>query len=172
MNELLQLTYVVSGLIGAVFALLGQAITRRATRAHTAQNLSMAFWEELNAVAFTPGEKPNFAGFSSQTFDSLFKEMAEAMPASLTRGVMRYHWLMKYLEEMKPITMQLSGGVPKNRWADAESLHRRLLARLEHDSDRYWISIFLRSGETCSRELLRSPDSQSADTGRLAKGSK
>ena len=37
------------------------------------------------------------AGFSTQTFDTLFIQMAQSMPNSLVQDLMRYHWRMKYL---------------------------------------------------------------------------
>jgi hypothetical protein len=93
MSEFLELKQVVSALVGAVLALLGQALIRKGTRARTARKLCIAFWEELKAVNFYgPADKPNFAGFSSQTFDSLFKEIADTLPESLACALMRYHW--------------------------------------------------------------------------------
>jgi hypothetical protein len=163
MSEFLELRQVVSALIGAVLALLGQALVRKGARARTARKLCIAFGEELEAVNFYgPPDMPNFAGFSSQTFDSLFKEIAESLPESLARALMRYHWRMKYMEEMKSVTIPSSGGVQPKFWAEMKDLHRSLLGRLKHHSDRSWISIFFRSGETCPKALLEGGDAQDA----------
>ena len=79
---------------------------------------------------------PNFAGFSSQTFDSLFRDMADALPDSLVRDLMRYHWRMKYLEEMKPVSIPSSGGVNPQFWEEAKDLREQLLQRLDSYSKR------------------------------------
>jgi hypothetical protein len=115
----------------------------------------VAFWEELSAVNFYgPSNQPNFAGFSAQTFDSLFAEMAQVLPDSILRDLMRYHWRMKYMDEMKPISMASSGGVNPQFWTEAQELRNRLLQRLDHYGKRSSFSVFLRSAETCSRDLL------------------
>jgi len=105
---------------------------RRGAKANTARQLAVAFWEELSAVNFYgAATSPNFAGFSSQTFDSLFRDMAEALPDSLTRDLMHYHWRMTYLEEMKPVSIPSSGGVNPQFYQEAKDLRDQLLQRLD-----------------------------------------
>ena len=150
MPSLLQLDHVVSALIGGGVALGGQAVTRRFQDARTARRLSMAFWEELNAVHFYgPEDDPNFAGFSSQTFDTLFREVADTLPESLARDLMRYHWRMKYMEDFKKVK---GGGVNAQFWREAQQLHDRLIHRLEHHRKRSLLGLFCRSEETSSEE--------------------
>jgi hypothetical protein len=144
--------------LGAIFALLGQSLTRRVTRARTGKRLAIAFWEELSAVNFYgPPESPNFAGFSSQTLDSLFREVADSLPESMARDLMRYHWRMKYMEEMKSITIPTSGHVNTKFWAEAKELRDRLLTRTGLYGARSVVSVFARSRETCDRTLLMAP---------------
>jgi len=153
---------VVAALIGGIVALLGQSLTRRASRIRQARRLAVASWEELSATHFYGSEEgdaaPNFAGFSSQTFDALFREVAESMPRTLTRDLMRYHWRMKYLKEVKPVSIPSSGGVNRRFWAEAKDLRARLLARLQHYHERVWAASFFWSSETCDRKLLRPTD--------------
>ena len=109
-------------------------------RARLAKQLAVAFEEELRAVAFyyAPTHSPTVGGFSSQTFDTLFAAMAEAMPDTLARGLMRYHWRMKYLahspllhhesvQEMEEIRDELLKrlGAFRNQWTLRLSLVRR-----------------------------------------------
>jgi len=146
---LLDLKQVVSALIGAVIALSGQYVVHRFGRARTGRRLALAFWEELSAVNFYggPSSPPNFAGFSAQTFDSLFREVAETLPESLARDLMRYHWRMKYLEEAKTVTIPSSGGVHPKFWAESKDLHDRLLPRLDRYSQRSVLGVALHQGE-------------------------
>ena len=154
LSDLLELRQVIAGLVGAIIALLGQLATRQVRRARTAKGLCVAFWEELKAVNFYgPTNQPNFAGFSSQTFDSMFRELAESLPEDLARVLMRYHWRMKYMEEMKPVTMRSFGGVDPRFWAEAKKEHSRLLERLEHYSERWWVSVVCYPAETCDKAL-------------------
>ncbi len=149
---MIEFKQVVSAFIGAILALAAQWIVRRAVRARTAKRLALAFWEELSAVHFYgPENKPNFAGFSSQTFDTLFQEMASTLPESLARDLMRYHWRMKYLEEMKPVTIPSSGGVNPTFWKEAKQTREGLLARLDHYAGRR--TLFLWSAETSDKQL-------------------
>lgn len=87
-----------AGLIGAVVALLGQGIHKRWRDAIAARAVAIALWEELAAVQFGSSW---FEGFSSDTFDMLFREVAHVLPEDLFRAVVRYHWKMKFLEGMK-----------------------------------------------------------------------
>ncbi|MDP3910138.1 MAG: hypothetical protein Q8Q14_07080 [Gemmatimonadales bacterium] len=93
------------------------------------------------------GGSPNFAGFSAQTFDSLFREMAESLPETVARDLMRYHWRMKYLEEMKPVSIPSTGHVNRQFWAEAKDVRDSLLARLDHYRKRSLASVFLRPAE-------------------------
>lgn len=149
MAEVIEFKQVVAGLIGAVLALAAQWLLREATKARTAKRLSTALWEELSATQFYgPAPRANFAGFSSQTFDGLFREVAEALPESLSRDLMRYHWRMKYMESMKSVTIPSSGGVHPEMWSEAKNLHSRLLSRLEHYGARHWVSLLFWTSET------------------------
>ena len=119
-----------------------------------AQRLCTAFWEELSAVNFyraLGGWK--FAGFSSQTFDSLFREMSETIPNSLAKILMRYHWKMKYLEAIKVSTSSIQG-FSQQDWENARDLRDRLLARLKHYKSRSLRDVFNNPKETCNHTLL------------------
>ncbi len=151
-TDVLELKQVVPALvgviIGAILTLLGQSLTRRAVRAKTAKLLAMAFGEELSAVQFWgPTPRAHFAGFSSQTFDSLFREVLESLPVPLVRDLMRYHLRMKYMAEMQQVTAPASLGVNQQLWANAKELDEKLRERLCHYGQRCWLSIFLRPGE-------------------------
>lgn len=150
MPEILDLRQMVAALLGGIIALAGRAATVRAVHAKTAQRLCMAFYEELNATRFYGSQdSPNFAGFSAQTFDSLFQEMSQCLPRALVRDLMKYHWRMKYMEEMKPVTLPSSGGVNRQYCAEAKKLHGSLLTRLQHYGSRNWCSIFIIGQEIC-----------------------
>jgi hypothetical protein len=159
LDQFLELRQVTAALFGAIMALGGQALARRLLTARTAKRLCMAFWEELQAVNFYEGGGvPNFAGFSSQTFDSLFQELAHSLPETLTRDLMRYHWRMKYMEEMKPVI----GHAQPVFWAAAKQLHAQLSVRLDHFANRWTGAVFVRSGETVPHKLLPSTAKQDA----------
>jgi hypothetical protein len=148
-TEVIELKQVLSALIGAILALAGQSLLRKASKARIAKRLAIALWEELSATQFYgPEEMPNFVGFSSQTFDGLFREVAEAVPESLSRDLMRYHWRMKYMESMKPVTIPRSRGVQSQFWAEARDLHVRLMTRLKQYGQRRWLSLFFQPSET------------------------
>ncbi len=160
---MLELPQVVSALIGALIALALQWVTGRWTRALTGKRLSVAFWEELSAVNFygTEENDPTFAGFTSQTFDTLFREMAVSMPVDLSRALMQYHWRMKWLEEKK-----LPPGVPGKSWSEADGAflseakeaNRTLLLRLNHYSERWTVPVMFRPRETIPGMLLKAVD--------------
>ena len=81
MAQFLELKQVLAAFLGATIALVLQGLVRRGQRIRLAKGLAVAYWEELSAVHFYgPATNPNFAGFSSQTFDSLFRDTAEALP--------------------------------------------------------------------------------------------
>jgi hypothetical protein len=127
MSELL------AGFVGAVLALLGQGVWDRFRKASIARGLAIAYWEELSAVRIKTVDVPQIGGFSSQTYDTLFRELAEVMPDSLMRDLMRYHWRMKLLDA----SQEGRGGVS---WVtglqEAEELRDDLLARLNRYADR------------------------------------
>jgi len=154
LTALIEPKQLLSAFIGAVFALVGQWLIRRAGKAWTAKRLAVAFWEELTAVSFygPPQYGPNFGGFSSQTFDTLFRELAESLPETLARALMQYHWRMKYLNEQK------SDGTALNQtfWDEAKELHSRLRNRLDHFGRRHVLSLIFRPRETCDKHLLGS----------------
>ena len=151
MPDLLELRQVVSALLGAAIALLGQSVVRRAAAARTGKRLAVAFWEELSAVNFygsgAGAAAPNFAGFSSQTFDTLFREMAQVLPEHLSRDLMRYHWRMKYLEETKSVSIPTTGGVNRQFFDEGKALNHELRQRLNHYGKRSLASVFFRPGE-------------------------
>ena len=162
MGEFLQLTQVVSALFGAGIALVLQSGWVRLNRVHAGQRLSMAFWEELSAVNFyDTGDGPKFAGFTSQTFDTLFREMAISIPADLSRALMQYHWRMKWLAERISLV-----GIPGDVFSEADMQflreakeeNRTLLLRLKHYETRKAISVFLRPRQTISESLLKPVD--------------
>ncbi len=139
---------------GGAIALAGQTLFLRHASAKTAQRLAAAFWEELSAAYFyNDGSYRGFTGFSSQVFDSLFKETAEAFPDSLARDVMRYHWRMKFLHADQA---RNELGHPANQGfvTEAEQLRARLLLRLDHYSKREAQDLVLDPAETCDSTLL------------------
>ena len=145
---MLELRQVVAALIGAILALVGQSVASRARSTRVAKRLTRAFWEELSAVNFYgPDDKPTFAGFSSQTFDTMFRELGE-LPESLARDLMRYHWRMKYMEEMKPITRD---HVNPQFCREARDLRGSLLPRLDAYSGHGAFRLFLRATESLPR---------------------
>jgi hypothetical protein len=74
------------------------------------------------------------------------------MPETIARDLMRYHWRMKYMQEMKRVS------TPNKRFFDeAKELHGRLLERLKHHSVRRLVPLFLRMSETCDKKLLSPP---------------
>ena len=151
LSDLLEAKQLVSAFIGAALALVGQWLIRKGAKAWTAKRLALAFWEELSAVNFygPPQHAPNFGGFSSQTFDTLFRDMAESLPETLARDIMRYHWRMKFLEETKA-----TGGTPNQQfWDEAKDLQARLLARLDHHKKRRVPTLMFWPWETSAKAL-------------------
>ena len=105
---------ILAAVIGGIIALLlDWLVKHRVTQAWKARRLAHAFYEELGATSFnqvlldgTVPERPEPAahvreleilGFTSQTFDTLFGDFAQALPETLVRDLMRYHWNMKFL---------------------------------------------------------------------------
>ena len=130
-----------SGSLGAVLALVGQWLVRGG-RARAAQRLCVALKEELSAVLFHPSShgSPNFTCFSAQTFDSVLGRKAQDLPTTLTRDLIEYYQVMKYLEEIKPWTIPHTHWVHWQMFAEAHWLHDRLIGRLGAYADRRWWS--------------------------------
>lgn len=140
---------VAGALVGAFATLLVDRWgVHRARLAASAQALALAFWEELSATHFTqwPGPTPYWEanGFSSQTFDTQFALMAEALPTSLQVSLMRYHWRLKYLEGFRKTTSQYPPGDMAN---EARLLREELLARLRAYADRDLVDLFINREE-------------------------
>jgi hypothetical protein len=153
LGGLLRLDQIVSAFVGAGIALGVQWIVARARRAATARSLAIAFWEELSAAQFASNGvdnkgRPQFftiGGFSSQTFDSLFREMAQSLPDSLARDLMRYHWRVKFLLEAHKGDDYLDGHA--KFYHVAEGLRTGLLDRLKFYSGRSVVRLMLLGGE-------------------------
>ena len=92
--------------LGALLAVAGQRALEYERKARVAKRLALAFKEELDAVQFdsNPPEKGKplhrrIGGYTSQTFDTLFVEMAVTLPEELAVALMRYHWRMNFLRD-------------------------------------------------------------------------
>lgn len=141
----------VSAFGGAALALIAQAVWLRAQRVATARTLAVAFWEELSAVQFSTapvlqGSVPQIGGFSSQTFDTLFGELARTLPRALARDLMRYHWRMKLLKAQQAASPVLLAHNVKF-YQEAQSAHADLLARLDRYGRRWIPTLMVWSGE-------------------------
>ena len=119
---------VVGAVVGAVAALMSQALWQKVQSAHTARSLAAAFWEELSAIEFvdSPTTGLFWAGFSSQVFDTMFREIADTLPSDLSTRLMRYHWRMKVLVEQNADTY---GGVACQAFIGEAREMRDLLLR-------------------------------------------
>lgn len=94
--------------LGAALALAGNALWGMGRRGVMARRLAAAFFQELSAVAFRgPASPLAIGGFSSQTFDSLFREALTTLPVQLADQLMAYHWRMKYLADLQVHTLPL-----------------------------------------------------------------
>ena len=132
MGDLLAPEQIVAAFIGAAFALVGQGIFHRWRDARTAKTLAAALWEELSATEFIPIHAGrldlwSIAGFSSQTFDTLFPSIAQTLPESLARDIMRYHWRVKLLVE----EVEKHHAVARDRAEPSKELRDDLRNRLE-----------------------------------------
>lgn len=124
---------------GGLTTALAAGLALRWRRANAAKALAEAFWEELNATGWgnwaTSGAADYWqaGGFTSQTFDTQFALMAEVLPPTLQRALMRYHWQMKYIVGFEDKTSQYPPGGHGNKahdqWLD-------LLPRLRAYADR------------------------------------
>lgn len=142
---------VIGALTGAAATLVVDRVAVRRWRlAAAARSLAEAFWEELSATAFTnwPAGGTDYweyAGFSSQTFDTQFALMSEALPRTLQILLMRYHWRMKALEDFK---VRMSGHYPPADLTSAARTQREeLLARLRAYADRDLADLFVNREE-------------------------
>ena len=99
------MTALLAAIGGAIIAVLADRyIAARLHGAYTIRRLARSFIEELCAVEFTTdpaNPPPRFAGFSSQTFDSFFAQLAQWMPDRYLVPLMRYHWRMKFLDDIR-----------------------------------------------------------------------
>ena len=134
--------------IGIAATLVTQWLLARVAHVRTAQRLAVSFAEELSGVHFYPPEdRPNVVGFTSQTFDTLFREAATSLPETLFRDLMRYHRLLRQIEELKPSTMPDRWSVIPRMWTEARALHSDLRPRLIAYSARTAVSVFIHPGE-------------------------
>lgn len=91
--------------LGALLAVAGQRALEYERKARVAKRLALAFKEELDAVQFdsdrSGGEEVHrrIGAYTSQTFDTLFVEMAVTLPEELAVALMRYHWRMNFLRD-------------------------------------------------------------------------
>ena len=67
-------------------------------RAWTGKRIAISLRDELASVNFYPGDAPNFAPFTSQVFDNHLRDVASSLPVTLSRDIMQYYRLMKYME--------------------------------------------------------------------------
>lgn len=110
-------------ILGAVVALGGQIILQRWKWARRRRVIVVALEEELRAVVFDEGGQ-TFGGFSSQTFDELYADIAALLPDDLARQVIRYHFRMKHLEWV----LRDRGGRPTaQEIRDMEQVHDQIL---------------------------------------------
>lgn len=142
-----------AGLLGAIVGsgvtILAQVLASRYRKGTAARGLAIALWEELSAVQFAMASPvPDFAGFSSQVFDSLFGELAVTLPETLFRSVVRYHWRMKYLEQLRSTGGM---GLTPLPWPtlcqDAHAQHECLLPRLKTFGKRNAFGLMIRRRE-------------------------
>ena len=112
-------------LLGAFVALGGQFIFERWKAGRRRKVLLLALEEELRAVAFNP-EHRSFGGFTSQTFDELFADVALLLPPEPARNIIRYHLRMKHLQT------RVGGNYPPDipQVREMEDMRERLLSEL------------------------------------------
>lgn len=125
---------IIAGLVGALAALALRGVRQRWREAAQSQALARALWEELSAVGFGSGSDDvlSFAGFSSQVFDTMFADIAHLFPEALARRVMRYHWRMKYLDEVRD-----ERGIRSQAWQDMAREAREQWETLRPALDEY-----------------------------------
>lgn len=151
----------VAALTGAIVAVvLDRVVIARVQAATTARALAMAFSEELAAVEFSKPESgsgrrqaPEFAGFSSQTFDTLFEELAGTLPKSLAEDLMRYHWRMKFFADQLAHGHNLGERV--QMLDEAITTHARLAIRLRIYAQRSVLGLTFNRQETVRKELVQ-----------------
>ena len=152
----MELEQIATGFVGAVVALLLQGAWHRWRDAKTAKALATALWEELSAVAFNSvSGSPlvvEIAGFSSQTFDTLFPLIAQTLPEDLSRDLMRYHWRMKFLVKK---AAPLRGRVHTSEVDEWMKLRDNLLRGLDDLQKRWTLRLALWREERNSTKRLR-----------------
>lgn len=152
MSELIELKQLLSALIGALLALMGRALWERWRKAWIAKRLAVAFWEEMKGVEFgRDAQGPQFAGFSSQTFDTLFSELAESLPDALARSLMQYHWRMKFLEQVQHHGRLYEFSKFVN---EAETTWKELLGRLDRYGARSVTRLMLNRAEKWTQRWI------------------
>ncbi len=83
-------------ILGAAIGLLSNIGVERWKAERRRTVVLLALEEELRAVAFNPPAR-SFGGFTSQTFDALFSDIAALLPPETARRIIRYHLRMKHL---------------------------------------------------------------------------
>ena len=151
--SVIELKQVVAAFLGAALALLGQGFVARGRRAVTARALCVALREEFNTARVDVyerrhGEPSEFAlalgRVSTQTFDTLFREMVLFLPASLTQDLMRYYLALKAIVASRGTDRF---GAMQDFEAELEEQYGSLLPRLKTYSERWLLRLMLWSGE-------------------------
>ena len=158
---------ILAAVIGGIIALLlDWLLKHRVTQAWKARRLAHAFYEEMDATEFNqvmPGKEVpvrpdtktaadatglDILGFTSQTFDTLFGDVVEALPETLVRDLMQYHWKMKFLidEQTKGPTVLLKKHT--SGFVYAEQCWFGLKDRLKDYKEKAIWKLVLRRGET------------------------
>jgi len=139
-----------SALGGALASLAIQGVWKLRQDAITAKHLCVAFREELLATSFYVSRSVNrpgrcMGGFSSQTFDSVFAEALRALPISLSRHLMNYHWRAKYLWEQQAQLPSLD--LLDKSYDELKALREDLLLRLDTYQRRWTLELAIWSRE-------------------------
>jgi len=82
-------------LLGAALAIGGEILMERWRDTRRRRVLALALEEELRAVYF---DDHGFGGYTAQTFDEFFPEIAALLPPNLAREVIRYHFRMNHFK--------------------------------------------------------------------------
>ncbi len=151
--SVIEVKQVMAAFLGAALALIGQGLVARGRRAVTGRALCIALLEEFNAARVDVYERPHgdssefafaLSRVSTQTFDTLFREMVLSLPASLTRDLMRYHLALKAIVASHG---RDHFGAQKDFDAELSGLYGSLLARLESYGGQWRLRLMLWSGE-------------------------
>ncbi len=76
------------------------------------------------------GESGAFVGFTSQTFDDLFSDIAALLDPTTARHVIRYHFRMKFLDGRMGSAVAAMEGERDDLLRKIESLQAKRLPRL------------------------------------------